>query len=403
MTKVLLDWDGHEVDVREQLNALRYITKSHVHVDWLRFTVYLCNAPQAPKFEPLTAADIQAGRWDEYDLDVARLRRLIAAVDDCDTTPAAQAAALAAEVCKALGREFEPATSFGKGYDFYKYRLPVLRYGIEVGWVGFLSSSDSPKQEKQRNTLHVNLYGTACTFAAASWRENMAALIEERKADITRCDLALDFFDGLDRGMDGVLDDYKSGLCDVDGRALKCSLAGDWANGHERSLYLGSREAGKQTNVYEKGDQLYGVKAGSPWVRIELRYGNKLRVLPVDILRRPEDYFGGASEWHAQKLREAEPRDGGTPKRVPCKGRLPLETARAEVSRCLHWALRVAAPTVTQLFKYLPDFDFLKLCDSQQKPGRLESFSVAELRDAFAWISSPGVIGGAPPAPGLAF
>jgi phage replication initiation protein len=398
MTKVVLDWDGHEIDVRDQLNALRFITKSHVHVDWLRFTVFLCNA-ELPDLPPVTVQDVTeevyGNVWSESAINVrnARFRRLLAEVEDADRTPAAQAAALAAEVCTALGREFSPATAFGKGYDFYKYRLPLMRNDIEVGWIGFLASSDSPRQDKQRNTLHVNLYGTACTFAKPHWCGEMANLIDQRQADITRCDLALDFFDGLPRGMDGVLDDYKAGLCDVEGRSLKCSLVGDWANGHERSFYLGSREAGKQTNIYEKGDQLYGVAASSPWVRIELRYGNKLRQLPSSILRRPADFFAGASEWHTTKLYEAEP-GPQSPERVPCKGRLPLETVQAEVSRSLHWALRVAAPTISQLFQYLPDDEFLKVCDAHKKPGRLSSFSTDELRDAFGKISAPGAMGG---------
>ena len=62
-------------------------------------------------------------------------------------------------------------------------------------------------------------------------------------------------------------------------------MVGDWANGHARSFYIGSKEAGKQTNIYEKGDQLFGVETGSKWLRIELRYGNKLRVLSPEMLR----------------------------------------------------------------------------------------------------------------------
>lgn len=65
-------------------------------------------------------------------------------------------------------------------------------------------------------------------------------------------------------------------------------MIGDWsANPQDgRSFYFGSKEAGKQTNAYEKGHQLFGFEAGSKWLRIELRYGNKLRVLPVDMVRR---------------------------------------------------------------------------------------------------------------------
>ena len=54
--------------------------------------------------------------------------------------------------------------------------------------------------------------------------------------------------------------------------------------------------------MYEKGHQLFGPESGSNWLRVELRYGNKLRVLSSDILRNPSNYFAGASPWHASML-----------------------------------------------------------------------------------------------------
>jgi phage replication initiation protein len=80
-------------------------------------------------------------------------------------------------------------------------------------------------------------------------------------------------------GMERVESDYRNGLMNSQGKRLSCNVVGDWPNSRARSFYVGSKEAGKQTNVYEKGNQLFGPKDDSPWVRVELRYGNKLRPL----------------------------------------------------------------------------------------------------------------------------
>jgi len=170
-----------------------------------------------------------------------------------------------------LGADFGVVSEVRKGHDFYRHRWSIERNGQEVGWVGYLSSGDSPRQLSQARTIHVNLYGSACTFADHGWTDRMATLIDLRDGDITRCDLALDFFDGMAGGLDQVIEDFKAGLCDVAGKRLKCNMVGDWMNGRERSFYMGSKEAGKQTNVYEKGTSCLVLMSGNPWLRVELR------------------------------------------------------------------------------------------------------------------------------------
>jgi phage replication initiation protein len=367
--------DGETIKTR--LQADRLASGSHVHVDWLRFTVQRRCAP-FPLSENLfpTRTD---NVWD-HETRAQRLAQLLATVPDCDTTAATQARELADSVCQVLGPDFSVLNEVLKGHDFYRFRWSIQRAGAECGWVGYMASSNNKRQQAQGNTLHVNLYGVACTFAQPGWAPSMADLIDQHQADITRADLALDFFDGFPGGLDRVVQDYKAGLCDVGGRRLKCATVGDWINGRERSFYVGSKEAGKQTNVYEKGDQLYGLEANSPWLRFELRYGNKLRVLPSDILRRPADFFAGASDWHAHTLALAAAQV--SPQPVKCEARLPAETVEAEVTRNLRWAFNVAAPTIAAAFEHLGD-DFLKLVTHQKLPGRLSKFSPSEIKKAF--------------------
>ncbi len=366
-------------DIKARLIAERTETKSVVHVDWLRFTCYLRHClPSADVLFPLPVTD---SIWDEA-YRAPRLRAALDGLQEGELTTTAQAYELASDVAKTLGSDFQVADEVRKGHDFYKYRWPIERNGQEVGWVGFLSSSKSPRQQAQGSTLHCNLYGAACTFADIGWADNMARLIDFRRGDITRCDLALDLFDGMAGGLDQVVEDYKADLCDVGGKRLKCNMVGDWINGKERSFYMGSKEAGKQTNVYEKGHQLFGPESGSQWLRVELRYGNKLRVLSSDMLRRPADFFAGASDWHQLMLTRADAI--ATPETVKTTGRLALETVEAEVTRNLKWAFHTAAPTLAAAFNFLPDYEsFKELVTNKKLPGRLSKFKPSELSEAF--------------------
>lgn len=384
--KSALVLDGSEIKLR--LEAERAASKTPVHIDWVRFTVLRRNSftPSADVlFPPQVAA---ASMWDERTRQ-QQFDRLLAELPGGEFDAGAQAMELAAEVCEALGEGFAVAAEVRKGHDFYKLRWSIERNGTECGWVGFLSSSESPRQQAQAKTLHANIWGSACTFAAEGWNHRIADIVDARNGDLTRCDLALDFFDGIEGGLDTWVEDYKSGACDSGGKRLKSNCVGDWLNGRERSLYFGSKEAGKQTNLYEKGHQLFGVESGSPWLRAELRYGNKLRVLGSDMLRRPADFFAGASEWHALQLARADAI--ASAESVKTTGRLAIETVEAEVSRNVRWAFHTAAPTIAAAFAYAGDA-FLELVTSKKLPGRLQKFSQAELARAFGSVFTSSTV-----------
>lgn len=373
-SKSSLVLDGNVIKYR--LEAERLETKSMVHVDWLRFSTRL-------RFAPAFLTDVQpttTSIWDQG-ARLPELLRIINSLPDCDRSPAGQAADLADRVCTLLGVDYARASMLGKGHDFYKHRWPILRNGQEVGWVGFLASSDSPKQQGQADSLHVNLFGSACTFADQGWQTRFADLVDELNADITRCDLAVDFFDGYTGGIERVVDDYKAGLCNVAGRKPKVRDI-NFIKGRERSLYIGSKDAGKETNVYEKGHQLYGEESATEWLRFELRYGNKVRVISSDILRRPGDFFAGASEWHASVLQEAG--QVASPEFIERIPRLALMTVEAECERNLRWQLTTAAASISIAFKHLGLDEFLALVSSVDLPGRLRSFKQSELLAGFA-------------------
>lgn len=377
---------GSEVKLR--LLAERQETKSAVHLDWVRFTVIRRNAPAPsvdslfPKGKPLSL-DFTVAEYVAYEAGLLSrsLERRMPLGDDPDFSVAVEANEIAVSVATAMGAGFSVAGQPRKGIDFYKFRWSIELNGVECGWVGFLSSSDSPRQENQSKTIHVNLFGTACTFADSGWNLRLAQIIDDLKGDVTRCDLALDFFDGIDGGIESIRQDYRAGLCNVGGRKLKFNMVGDWENGHDRSIYIGSREAGKITNAYEKGDQLFGEKSNSEWLRIELRYGNKLRVLSSDMLRRPADFFAGASDWHASMLLKAGAVVSSEP--VKCTPRLQVETVLAECTRNIRYMLQTAAASFGVAVKYLTESQLFELVEHQKRPARLQKFSESEIGRAF--------------------
>jgi phage replication initiation protein len=375
--------DGNEVKLR--LKAERLKTRTPVHVDWVRFTVALRNAP-VPSVDDLFPRH-NGARWtdelqhmDRY----ARLCKLLRDMPDGEFAASAQAKTLAEQACAALGPDFSVYPELRKGHDFYRFRWSIVRNDVECGWVGFLSSGESPRQQAQASTIHCNLYGTACTFAQHGFNDRLAAVVDKTDAKVTRIDLALDFFDGMPGGMERCVDDYKAGLMDHHGNRPSCNQVGDWCNargGKGRSFYWGSKEAGKQTNAYEKGIQLFGPKDESQWLRIELRYGNKLRELSSDMLRRPADFFAGASDWHASILREAEAQF--VPEPVPTRPRLAVETLLAEVKRNVQWVRDTAAPSLALAFQFLGADQFIELVSHQKAPGRLQKFTTNEIQSAY--------------------
>lgn len=377
--------------VKARLFADRLQSKVPVHVDWLRFSIHLRNAPAKVfdrPFSDITVLNLsqreELKRYEDREHSAKWLHDYLRELEhDKRYSAAGQAHTLALQVVDILGHQFTVAPMAEKGHDFYAKRWPILHGGVEAGWVGFGASSDKPTQQQQANTLHVNLYGRACTFAPYGWKEKIADFIEDLDGWLTRIDLALDFFDGHpSAGMDDFVNQYRSGLMDVYGKRPATAVGGDWPNERARSLYIGSRNNGKLTNIYEKGHQLYGADSGNPWLRIETRFGNQVRELNVEMIRRPADFFAGTSEWHAGQLREAE-KVQFTPEVVPVTPQLQVQTVEAEAFRALRWVKHTARANLTAAFNFLGESAFLELVSSHKLPGRLRGFALPELRTAY--------------------
>ncbi|MCB5187511.1 replication initiation factor domain-containing protein [Methylobacillus caricis] len=78
------------------------------------------------------------------------------------------------------------------------------------------------------------------------------------------------------------------------GRTPDIEHRGNWKNpnGKGRTLYVGHRSNGRYFRGYEKGKQLGD--PNSPWIRLEVELKSVDRIIPLDILKQPQDYFAAA-------------------------------------------------------------------------------------------------------------
>lgn len=163
-----------------------------------------------------------------------------------------------------------------------KMRAYVNGAMVEVGSLAYGGDS-------QRGRWMLQLTGKGCGLVE-DW-EALHAMLADLDAKVTRVDLAVDFING-EHTVDEAVQQHKDGGFTGQGRPPKTEVAGDWLDGiRGRTLYVGRGAAGKMLRVYEKGIQLGDV--GSPWVRYEVQLGAKDRVIPLDVLLKPTQYFAG--------------------------------------------------------------------------------------------------------------
>ncbi|MDP2751959.1 MAG: replication initiation factor domain-containing protein, partial [Rhodocyclaceae bacterium] len=164
------------------------------------------------------------------------------------------------------------------GGSGYKYRAKFP--GGYVLWGG----------ANQNGTVHVSLSGEGCA-RIKDW-SMVHTWLETNKARLTRVDLASDDFTGETYTVDKMRTCYDNEEFGAGGRKPTAQLVDDLGSGKGRTLYVGARQNGKLFRCYEKGKQLGAPK--NPWVRIEVEWHNKSRVLPYDMLTRPGQYLAGA-------------------------------------------------------------------------------------------------------------
>lgn len=157
------------------------------------------------------------------------------------------------------------------------------RYGpVIVAWGG----------ASQRNTVYLSIPGVVAGALSADKLAQVAVLLESFGARLTRVDCAIDDYEGRYLTIERMREWYAEGKFTGQGRPPKAVFISDEGNRTGCTFYVGSRGAGKILRCYEKGRQLGD--PSSPWVRVEMQLGNKLRELPWEILSRPADMIAGA-------------------------------------------------------------------------------------------------------------
>ncbi len=144
----------------------------------------------------------------------------------------------------------------------------------------------------QRETGFISFPGSACALIN-DWHGCIHLLRDILKGRITRWDGAVDVFDG-NPSVDDAVKFYLEGQFNAGGNKVKISQQGNWLepDGSGRTLYIGLRKNGKMLRVYEKGKQLGDPK--SPWTRWELELHSRDRIIPWEVLLKPDDYIAAA-------------------------------------------------------------------------------------------------------------
>lgn len=200
----------------------------------------------------------------------------------------------------------------------------------------------------------ISLTGQGCQHVP-HW-PSVAENLEAIGARVTRLDIAVDDLTGETFDIQTFLNLYDDGAFTMNGRPPTPQFVSDMGSGKGCSFYVGQK-GHKQLNVYEKGKQLGDPE--SRHTRCELRLYAKRLDLPLDALRNPGKYFGGAyPALAAYVIGEAE--------RLNVKERMVNASAKAMVR-----FLRTQAGTGLQLvMDALGDTAVEYLMQHVVRPGR---------------------------------
>lgn len=192
---------------------------------------------------------------------------------------------------RACSKELEEIFGFGlvrnlnQRRDFYG---ETWELGENWGYAGFGG-------ERQNGTILIVLSGQGTLAALPGWEGRLYEFMFKRakRPVITRVDLAHDVVDGRIT-VDQLDQMHTDGFFTNAHTTPDCQHAGNWKfpNGKGRTLYVGTRKAGKMFRGYEKG--MEQGDTNSAWVRLEVELANKAMLIPFDVLLDPSAYFMGA-------------------------------------------------------------------------------------------------------------
>jgi phage replication initiation protein len=234
-------------------------------------------------------------------------------------------------------------------------------------------------------SILVILHGTGCMAAKDGWQNRLHAWLATCVCPvITRVDLACDDLAGeliTPRSADIL---HTKGGFTMSGKTPKCERLGDWKNenGKGITIYIGNRQNGKFCRIYEKGKQLGDPL--SPWVRIEVEFKNRDRVIPIDVLLDAASYFFGAYPCFLSVFsgfsENVELKKIATKKKIT---KITLERAVYETSRCYGKYLHI----FRRLYGDEKTMDILSLPDWPRRLAKLDHRFAEKNFDSGSWLA----------------
>jgi len=253
----------------------------------------------------------------------------------------------------------------GAQFEIRKFGLFGYRRSAAIREAGLVAWGGT----HQGGTVYVSLTGQGCS-RIADWPAFHEWCVFHR-VRITRIDLAHDDFEAKTVSLEKVKEWYDADGFNAGGRKPQARLNGDWWGGQKgRTVYIGERQNGKLARCYEKGKQQGDPT--SPWVRFEVEYHNKDRVLPPEMIARPAAYLAGA---------------------YPCLDFLSIDQCRVKTSKkatkiAYSKAVGVARTQYGKLINVMLQVhggDPLAVCEALRRegmPARLEPYSYQVRTDA---------------------
>lgn len=211
-----------------------------------------------------------------------------------------------------MGDDFADIHDTGVSRNRYHYTFRIGEQLMPLGLIGIHNfNTDNP-------SILIMIYGEGTHVAETWWEYGLYQFLDNKAIDakISRCDLAHDDIEGLYSSSELADDaDTNMGFA-LTNKQPQVQHLGDWKRheGRGRTLQVGSRANGKLYRGYEKGKQLGDTE--SPWFRHEVELGNKSRIIPLDILIRPSDYFAGSYPYMAEIAQLANTNNNFCPTRI---------------------------------------------------------------------------------------
>lgn len=220
-----------------------------------------------------------------------------------------------------MGEDFADIHDTNTSRNRYHYTFRIGDTVAPLGLIGIHNfNADNP-------SILIMIYGEGTHVAETWWEYGLYQWLSAKNDDkdktpkvidprISRCDLAHDDIEGIYSSSELADDADTNGGFALTNKLPQVQHLGDWKRheGRGRTLQVGSRANGKLYRGYEKGKQLGDPE--SPWFRHEVELGNKSRIIPLDVLLHPSDYFAGTYPYMAEIAQLAGVNENFCPTRI---------------------------------------------------------------------------------------